>query len=393
MKIKKWMLWTGLGILGAGAVAGITAGVVIAVQNNNKHDLFKKTFYAFNPKVKTSREGFTFDLNPETNTSSSVAYKKIIKEIAKNKFQSEISQNLQQFYEAYELEHENGSNEFEAEIEKITVKDVKFDESITTITPFGKWIINVDVRYKIEEEKGETDKEWFDYQNKNLTLIPSLAGQAEIDLIVEQLRHYHGIAQDAVEDLREIYFGDRDDDGSYRPYLKASGIDWEDSKGVLTYLRGFINNINPYAKMSGWKINISELLYTKQSKVSPDPTKEIWAPSAINTSIYYPDVNADDNVDPGFNRPNNSGLQWEKYSLAWNMVKLRSVALSDFKTKLGINGVNGNTLNVTELSNFGIKLPGDITNWRWEEERSEIDFTITTNKGTFKFELEKNWFK
>lgn len=393
--MKKWILWTGLGLLGAGAIAGTTAGIVIATRDNSNYTkIFEKSFHAFNPKVanKTKNEGYTFDLNPETNTSSTIAYKKLIKSIVKDKFQTEISQNLQQFYEAYELENENGSFEFEAEIENIKVKDADYFAEFNENTPFGKWVLTADVKYGLEEERNDFEKEWFETKEKKITLIPSLAGQKEIDLIIKQLNHYHGYAQDVVEDLRELYFGDRDYEGW--SYSLNSRIDWEDSRGVLTYLGGFINNVNPYAKMSGWKINISELVYSNSTKATPDPTKELWTPSAINTAIYYPDVNADGSIDPDFSKPVDGGLNWEQYSLAWNMGILRVTTINQFKSDLGIKGISGTSLNIDKLSKYGIKLPGNITSWRWEEDLTEIDLTIKTDKNsTFKFELEKSWFK
>lgn len=175
--------------------------------------------FANNSSETESQTTSTTDviLDPSENQNAINEYIKLLTNIKKEDLQKEFSQNLIQFFEANEFEQENSQQEIEAEIRQIKVKDFEYHKPDQDYK-FGHFSVIADVVYEVEVEDEITDQETkkLETQVKTFTLTPAFAGKNEVQTISQQLIewktiHHDSKYEDAMEDLAEIYFGDRND--------------------------------------------------------------------------------------------------------------------------------------------------------------------------------------
>ncbi len=170
-----------------------------------------------NSSRATDTTNTTVVLDPAANLNAINDYNTLLKSLSVADIQNEFDKNLVQFFQANEFEQESGKNEIEAEVQSVKVNKIKYNEPTTT-GELGSIEVQAKVTYLVEQEVNGHDKpDQSVTKDRTITLKPSFAGKNEITYISQQLKEYSkqfgndDNAKDAIEDLAEIYFGDRDD--------------------------------------------------------------------------------------------------------------------------------------------------------------------------------------
>lgn len=412
MNRKNHWKWACLGLGSLTIVSGVAGASVVlssCSSNNNQATPFgTKNYVSFNAEINKAETKSTelqqptktIDLDPATNINSINLFKSMLQKLAVKSMQYEFDNGLLQFFQANEFESNGADFDTEAEIKDIKVTNVKYVAPNATlptpgtqqkVTPspqelYGTIIVNADVTYDVEIEQETRDNEINKsvVQSKEITLIPQLAGKNELNEIIKQLTQVSTdntkIPEEILDELKEIYFGDNDDDDSndfdLEDLFDTESNEWENKGGVLNFLNNFINNVSPYAKMAGWNINLSQVSYTPNpgsiTKVA-NPLESIWAPSSAISTILYPTLGSNGDSTTNIGSVNGT-IDNDEIDLSINMSALSKTTLSQWFENVFQTNQPDNTTGTQGQ-------PGSISTWTDATKISNILTNLKTNSG------------
>lgn len=257
-----------------------------ASENNVIENQVDKVF--FDPtkaKTQSSKETTTkLYLDPNVNSHAQEEAKKTFKDyLSAETLQTEFDKVLTKFYQAYEFESETAAKppkkegstvETEADIKSIKVKS--FDKD--------KLEAKLDVSYEVETEVESRDNEKIEIQEKTLTITPKFATKTEISQLTDFLtkgpeEQGSGNHQIDLEDIKELYVGDADDN----------------EKSIFEVVNAFTEENARYGGLLGYEVDLKSLEYTpktgttKAAAQTPAITK-FFAPSYGVKKFFVPQM-------------------------------------------------------------------------------------------------------
>lgn len=199
---------------------------------------------------------------------------------------------------------------------------------------------------------------------------------------------------------------------------QLNSYDWTKNTGCLNYLNNFTNNVNPYAMMAGWKMNLSETEYEpteplkNPSQRDPNPSKTLWVPSAQIKHIFYPSLK---NQQPTSDlKIIDQALQNQDMNLKFNLKVLSQLTPENFVMMMHNNNpfdfltddIGGfdkpETVKATleSLAGLGIQLPAqskvskiafDFTNSSSENPNAFIGISIYADQTIYNLEMQLSY--
>lgn len=290
---KKLSIAIGLGLF----ASTITLPIVLSSCKSSKvEDTVKEFNYkniAFIAKVQNSRNyakanngQIIVDANENLNAINDLNNK--IKSLSTNDFQSEMNQLWQHIYQIMLADFDASANISKNVENPIQLKSMNILQN-------GNIELVIDITYDVSDSSNTKTE----VKEKTLKLTPKFSGKDELINQAKQFKVLEEKNNLGLEYnfniLKKLYLGNPTNSWNVENKYN-SNFDYNDpnqkNQGLINYIVNFNNNVNSLARISGFEINLNDMLYDANDQIN-----NFWIPSMTLSSIYFPTLD-ENNTNP-----------------------------------------------------------------------------------------------